>query len=309
MVSKNLNQSNRQADCLVRIERSCNQMCVFCNVKNNEGEKFLNENEVKDRIMKLRGAEEILITGGEPTLNKKLEYYIKLAKEYDIKKVTLQTNALLLKYPNFVKKLKESGLDAVFITFHSHNKEKFDTITRVPGSFEKTIKGIENIMENRISLFLNIVLNKLNYKEIKETIIFLNERFGKYSLFKPISFSFVQPHGLALKNKEIVPSVSEIKPFLEDSLGYCKANSIKFGISACGVPACIIPKYFKYTQEYWMIKNGISSDELLVNKENKVKSSRCIDCMINEMCLGIWKAYADMFGTDELIPMRGEKNE
>jgi len=261
----------------------------------------------------------ISISGGEPTLSKEL--FPLLRKICNKFKVSLQTNAILFSDERYVEKLK--GIDLLFllVSLHSHSDKISDALTGVIGSFKKTIQGSHNLLRNGFLVVFNIVINSLNHKYLFKYLSFLNREFfipyasvySKYEkLFTKIykgdysfvSFSVIQPEGLALKNKFLLVRYSDLDYFLLEAMHFCRKNNIPFTNSGCGVPPCFTPGFEKTSTEYLHLKRGDKySFSFLNNIKCKIKSNQCSVCIFDKFCLGIWKRYAEIFGLDELNPV------
>ena len=89
----------------------CNFRCPFCQnadlVLDPTSQPLIDENDIFDHINKRKGIiQGVCITGGEPTLQKDLEDFVKRLKEHGVK-VKLDTNGYR---PEVTKKLMENGL-------------------------------------------------------------------------------------------------------------------------------------------------------------------------------------------------------
>lgn len=152
----------------------CNNRCKWCYASPSGFKKDLMKFEDIEkylRLMKSLGIKPLGLLGGEPTLYPKLFDVIKLAKKYDFK-VTLYTNGRKLSDEEFVKKLKELGLDFVNFSIQTGNKYagKHDKIVRVKGAWLETKKGIENCHKYRLKINIQTVLTHSNFAVYKEII-------------------------------------------------------------------------------------------------------------------------------------------
>ncbi len=85
----------------------------------------------------------IILSGGEPTLVNSLFLIIRGLKDAGLD-VILYTNARMLSIERYCKELRRTGLHRISVQLFSHLPDFHDEITQVRGSFEQTIKGIEN---------------------------------------------------------------------------------------------------------------------------------------------------------------------
>jgi radical SAM superfamily enzyme YgiQ (UPF0313 family) len=101
----------------------------------------LNYRQIGSKMQKMHG-KSLVITGGEPTLSEDLLKVV----EYGLQKfdMVLETNARRLTYPEYAKKLYSLGLRKIRVKVFSNTPNLHDCVTRVRGSFEQTVGGINN---------------------------------------------------------------------------------------------------------------------------------------------------------------------
>ena len=156
----------------VRITHACNNRCLFCLDRENQNGSIL---PMKEIIMDLRkgrslGARRVIISGGDPTMHPELSKIIKKAKKIGYDHVQIITNGRMLAYENFAIELKQSGLDEVTLSLHSHIKEDFEKLTGIVGSYEQALLGLLNAKKQGFIVSVDIVINKINYKKLKTTL-------------------------------------------------------------------------------------------------------------------------------------------
>jgi MoaA/NifB/PqqE/SkfB family radical SAM enzyme len=288
---------------IIRLTDKCNEKCLFCNFQEKVLELSLQD--LEDKLNNLRHDSDLVIfSGGEPTLSPLLFSAIVMAKKMNFTMIQLQTNALRLTDNNFVKELKNCGLDQAFIPILSHQPEIADELTALPGSWQKTISGINNLLSEEIGVRINIVINSKNYKKLLSLVKFIADKFPG---IQGIDFSFVVSDGLALKNKYIVPKFSQVMPYLLMAYKYCETVGIDYANPGCGVPVCFLPeKYKNISFEYQLLKEKEedydSYDEIIkLNQSNKIKLAKCQRCSESKYCLGIWQGYIKIHGEKEFI--------
>ena len=290
-IAEGLDRKPTVHDALLRINYHCNQRCKFCWIE--PGYTNLPHDTVEEKITELgkMGLKMLAITGGEPTLNNHLVEYVRLAKQTGIKEITLQTNAVRLADVEMCRLLKEAGLDSVFVSFHAHTAEISDSITGAPGTFEKTLRGISNLMDCDIFFTLSFVINALNYKIIPEYVEFVSTRIRG----APIIFSFVAPLYDALMHKGIIPRFSDIKPYLKRGIEICLERRIPyFGLSGmCGIPPCMLDGDMRCFPD---IQRVVSQG----GEFDFIKSPDCINCSFDDYCFGVRRQYAELYGLDEV---------
>ena len=281
----------------------CNLNCLFCSYDRS------NINPVNISIDKLQSiikespsnTEQVVIDGGEPTIRKDFFNIIEIVKKNDPKKIVLCTNGLMLSYPKFAKKIKESRIDQVLVSLHSHNSEISDEITRVNGAFEKTVKGIKNLLALNVKVMLSFVICKLNCDDLTGYVKFVDKELQQ----SHITFSFVMPSGNALRNKWIVPKISDVTNELKKALTYCLNNGITFAFTGCSIPPCFLKGFEEYTGEFLLSNKEFvlereSGSRLRHVEDGKIKPESCKKCKYDSICGGLWEEYVKIYGFDEI---------
>ncbi len=255
-------------------------------------------------ISSIEKGTEVVIDGGEPTISRNLFRIARLVRQRKPSKITLCTNGLVASIPGFAEKVKESGIDNVLVSLHSHKKEVSDRLTRVPGGFDKSTRAISSFVDTGIRTDISFVINKENYKEILEFVKFIYNKFGKLH----ITFSFVMPAGNAWKNRWIVPKISEAVPYLRNALDYCRKNGMGFSFTGCSIPPCFLRGYEDCCGELllkdsrWELERESGSRVRHV-EDGKIKGEACKDCIYDPVCGGLFEGYVKLYGFDELKPV------
>ncbi len=301
---------------LLRVTDKCNQRCLFCNVPPGSSEYASSFDEVKRKIAATASSGSLILTGGEPTISKRLPEVVSLARARGIRRIELQTNATMMSSPAFARYVCGLRFDNFLISLHSHDAATSDALTGAPGFFELTLKGIGNLNRLSVHLTVNFVINSLNYRQLPAFVNFFTARKDVFRVRNTLCFSFVQPNGRAWNNRNtIIPRISEVVPYLHDALDYCLTKKVNFAISDCGIPVCFVEKFKEHHQEYQRIKrftkyrrgprrlSGMTDALTTMNASEKVKRTECVACAYSGECLGLWRNYARMYGLGELKPI------
>jgi len=303
---------------------SCNENCLFCvKRENKDPEITLNTEECKKEIKKgyEENYQELQFDGGEPTLREDLPELISFAEDLGFRKICILTNALKFSDKKFATKIVSAfrkTQPSFSVSLHSHKKEISEYLVDTPNTFEKTIKGIKNLLNLGAYISIYHIIARQNYKDTPGFIEFLSNRFPA---IKCVIFSFIYPAGAALKNKHIFPKLSEVEPYFLKALDLCKKKDIFFSISSCGmVPLCFFKNYEQYfiaqqiidqPENIKLIDGKVKKQYQLATKEfhskSKIKPEKCNICLLNNYCAGLWKIYAQIYGTEELKPVKDKQ--
>jgi AdoMet-dependent heme synthase len=139
----------------------CNERCVHCYL-DHEDHGELTTGEVKAILDQLAAAGTLFLTfsGGELLLRKDLFELLAHARHlrFDVK---VKTNAILVT-ADAARRIGELGVRQVQVSVYSHRPEVHDAITKVPGSFLRTVSAIRSLAGCGIKVVIANVLMRQN---------------------------------------------------------------------------------------------------------------------------------------------------
>ena len=143
-VADRLRDSHGRAitDLRVSVTDRCNYRCVYCRT-GTDGAQYA-ELPIADyariiRVFVSLGIEKVRLTGGEPLLRKGLVDLIEEISSPSLD-IALTTNGHLLE--DLAGPLHRAGLNRVTVSMDAVDPEIFAAITRVPGSYERVLRGV-----------------------------------------------------------------------------------------------------------------------------------------------------------------------
>ncbi len=320
---------------IIRINYKCNWKCKFCNVYkvNNYWEKDVSYKDVINKILWLikkyptkneRKKIILSLSWWEPTLNKHLVNYIKLAKQIWVWTVEIQTNGtILFKKKELILDLIDAWLDEIFLAQHSH----LDEINKklwVYYRIDDFITWVNYIRENKIykqvNIYLNIVVWKINIVCLEDYIKFLKKSWfldfivqttwikdNREINLRKISFWLTQPNWYAEVNaKQVLLSFDDKQmDILNNTISYCEKNSLYPDFHFTSPPLCVL-NYPDYNLEYSRLKkladntkdwsiNAWNLDTYKYLWKEKIKFDECKECSYNDYCLGFYKNWIRFF--------------
>jgi radical SAM protein with 4Fe4S-binding SPASM domain len=165
--------------------------------------------EALDILSKIAGVglPSLSFSGGEPLMRKDFYEVVAYAKKR-IPYISIATNGTLLTRDN-VKRLKDIGIHYVEISLDGASKEVHENFRRIPGCFEKTMRGIENCVDAGLDTCIAAVAHRENLSEMPK-IIELAEKLGT----RFMHFNYV-PTGRAKEHMELDLSPKERLSLLE----------------------------------------------------------------------------------------------
>jgi radical SAM protein with 4Fe4S-binding SPASM domain len=157
----------------MEITARCNLRCSHCYINLPAGDQRAQKRELSfsqwariiDEIAD-SGCLWLLITGGEPLLRPDFpDIYLHAKKQGMI--ITLFFNGTLVT-PALADLLQEWPPFQVEITAYGRTKATYESVTRIPGSYEKCLRGIDLLLERQIPLGLKTTLTTQNFQEVWE---------------------------------------------------------------------------------------------------------------------------------------------
>jgi pyruvate-formate lyase-activating enzyme len=276
---------------LIRINFHCNQACRFCFVSTHLPPA--GDEAVRRAIREATDAgAQVTLTGGEPTLNANVVEYVRLAKASSRHPVSLQTNAIRLADAALTDALVEAGLGWVQVSLHGTTAALSDAMTEAPGTFAKTVVGIDNLHRHpSVDISINFVITQRNYEDLVPFVGLVAARWPRAF----VNFSFVGASSdVVPKEKALVPRYSEVLPHLSAAIAEARRLGLDFGgfESMCGVPLCLVPAADRPAVQS-DIPPGYDGGEF-------IKSDACTNCHLSTKCFGVRRGYYDLWGADEL---------
>ncbi|MBI5498607.1 MAG: radical SAM protein [Deltaproteobacteria bacterium] len=266
----------------------CNSRCTFCCT-----DTMPRRDAPLRRVVALlhdarrRGARQLDIDGGEPTLYPALPRLIGAAKEAGFERVTLVTNARMAAYPSFVRRLRAAGLDAAAVTLLADRPELHDALSGAPGSFVEAARGIANLKAAGLELFGNVVLVPDNLEAAPPTARLLG-RLG----CRAVNLMFPVPLGRAARAGFRLPALAPLRRALVRAASHAgPARLVVHNLAPCLAPQAARRLEFagskQSTEMIFAHGSHVNFGRMLARLADYVPE--CAGCTERVACGGIWK--------------------
>lgn len=156
---------------VINISSLCNNNCLFCKKPSDATNSFEVISE-KIKELKKNGAVRIVISGGEPTIEPLLFEILELVKKEDME-IKLKTNARMLSNPFFCRRVYSAGVRTISVPIFSNKPAVHDKVTKVNGSLNQSLRGIDNWKKIGGEVEIRTVLFDENKKNLSEFIDFI----------------------------------------------------------------------------------------------------------------------------------------
>ena len=281
---------------------SCNQKCQHCMI---EGTMDRLQPESTDRIEQVLAINAqqgrwkgLTLTGAEISLRRDLPQLARRARDSGFEHVRIQTHGMRLADPDYCAELVEAGIDEFFVSVTAADARTHDAITRVPGSFDKTLRGLENLdAYDQVSTISNTVVTSLSYAQLPQVV----ERLGHLQRLVQMEFWNYWPMQ-ERDDKDLIASHLDVLPLLRAAIALARAKGR--AVEVKNFPQCLLgddASALDNDQPQLLIDPGFWPEFMRNGFRQCVHRSYCA----STRCLGLNTAYVNKFGwhADVLIPL------
>ena len=223
----------------------CNSNCIMCPY--TEHFRLHSSLESLDSLKHLvdqmnPNAEYVCITGGEPTLLR--DDFLRLVEHcrnhFHAALLHVLTNGRTFAYKDFLDDFHKVRpyKTLLGIPLHADNAELHDHISQVSGSFDETLRGLDNLYRAGEHLELRIVTSKLNYKNLPKLAVMIAKR---YPHCQHVCLMGLEMMGNAMLNRaEVWCSYGELWPFVREAAYILITSGVETELY--NFPLCIVER-------------------------------------------------------------------
>ena len=303
--------SNSISGLYVDLGPACNANCYFCAASSTDKKDvkpISNNNLILLQEAQNKGVDSLVISGGEATIHKDLLDFVSSARKMGYRKIELQTNGRKISNQEYLIQLIEAGVTDFGISLHGDTPDLQDFITRSPGSFETTIRAIENI-----SLIFGpnppIATNSVITPENKSRLNQIIDLLLSYNV-STIKLSYLHGMGRAaefFKNRDW-PNKLALQPYILDAIMNVELKGkLNTSLAIEAYPSCLLPGFEMYSSDFFIacIYRADTNGKIRKyhTREDRIKGPNCGQCILSVRCLGPWKEYPSVYGWEEFVPI------
>jgi len=163
----------------------CNHLCTFC-YNSPTGQRELTTPQIFEALRKIAdfGVLYLTLTGGEAICHKD---FWKIAAEARRLGMALRvySNGYLMADDRVIRKLRDLQVHEVEISIHGARAETHEALTKIKGSFAKTVRAVEKLVEAGIKVNLKCPITRLNKDELMG-IREIGDRLGLFVTFDAV---------------------------------------------------------------------------------------------------------------------------
>ena len=290
---------------LVKVGYSCNNNCVFCHSSPHRGFDLSPTQLIKRFEMAAsRGADCIVLSGGEPTIRPDLLAASRWLKSHGLG-LGLVTNGRMLVYDRLRRELLENGLEYVYLSLSGTDEASFNWHTRAK-SFEQFVSVAPLLAKEVEDFTINFVITAKNLPTLEDICPFL-EGLGLDDI--RLKFSLLEPEGNALDNYgELVPPLRDAGEKLQEVIGLISKTLPSLQLSVDGFPLCVpggTDNLEAGLREdgFFIMAEAFEEIFFPVDDRNRSHGQGCVACSLAKKCKGVFKTYLEISGDHELKPV------
>ncbi|MFI5360712.1 MAG: radical SAM protein [Elusimicrobiota bacterium] len=297
----------------MRITSACNQRCPFCFVPLTGRGASSADIETKLRVLARQPGfpGELTISGGEPTLDARLPRILEIAGKMGFRRVSLQTNGVLLSKPGMVERLADLGVASFLVSFHSHIPRTYDRVTGTSGQYPRAVEGLRRLVGTqargaKFNVTVNVVVNTWNYRHLPGLAGFLGRMGAALPKGRGLEmyFSMVNEVG-HLKVPDWTIDLRRAAPFIRRAVERCGRSGLRisaFG-GESGFPPCLLDDPERHAMRRELPQERIRYGEEFSGEASSVgraKHPACRLCSYDDRCLGVPAPYGRLYGLGAL---------
>lgn len=159
----------------------CNERCVHCYL-DHEDHGEMTTAEIFDLLTQLADAQVFFLTlsGGEVLLRRDFFAIVEKARQL-LFNVKVKTNGVMIRESEAMR-LRELGVEQVQISVYSHRPEIHDSITKLPGSLERTVRAIRFLKSQGLKVSISNVVMNANIADQRGVMMLARELGAEYTL-------------------------------------------------------------------------------------------------------------------------------
>jgi len=238
LLAQKVNLSKQPVSAMIEIADRCNEVCIHCyQIQGQKGEMSTEQIfGVLEELAEM-GVLFLTISGGEPTLRPDFLEIVQRARQLKFA-VKVYSNGLRVD-EEMAGKLGALAIQEFQTSLYSHRATVHDWVTRVPGSFDKTVGAVRALRREGVAVLVKTPLMSFNVDDYAAHIEFvqsLGAEFQFDSEINPREGGEMDPTGLRIspesrvklrRDPRLDPAAGQVPPeppLDAPTCGACRGN-------------------------------------------------------------------------------------
>ena len=226
-------KKNRPQSMHFELTNLCNERCIHC-LYTKDSSNELSAEEIQEILLQLEeiGVFYLSLSGGEIFVRKDIEDILDFLLEHRFL-LTIYTNGTLLRRSS-IERLKSLNPQSMEISVYGATAEVHDAITKVPGSFQKTISSIRTLKDAGLNTILKGFLLKDNFNQRRQMV----DMAGELGVLHAMDFNLIPMEDGNISNLSTGLTYDQINRVYQEvaTEGLILRNTIKIESSESQLP-------------------------------------------------------------------------
>jgi MoaA/NifB/PqqE/SkfB family radical SAM enzyme len=285
---------------LLRTGFTCNQDCAFC----PEGRDWPNPSD--DEIfgwfdeMVAAGIQRLTICGGEPTIWRRLPELLDKAGRQHGLPVHMNTNAIQLAKPGVAERLRDAGLESILVSLHAADEALSDAITRAPGTWKRTVVGIDRALDAGLFVILNCCVDTRNVDHLPDHARFIRDRYATRD-HNPVRMVNYSAPGVGYNVDHYLETLVDYEtatPKVTEAVTILGEVGVLMEVAGtCGFPSCVVREVTPFVP--WRPRSTMDAHHRSARTEGPTPCQRCA---VADQCIRPRREYLQVHGERGLVP-------
>ena len=313
----------------IRVTDHCDENCIFCNATEGNANIIGSRRVLRNLLARLPTGQldQVIFTGGEPTLFKNLPELVGLVYERGARQIILQTNGVRLAEPGALEAyLPWRDRFGIGFSLHSSEAALSDqmtgaaTVPTVPLSqrhdparvglahsdelqprpttpsarFAAKIRAMDRCRELDIPFKITCVIMRPNLQQLPDMARWAADRYG--DVLHRFHISYAMPRGRAWMHAGQMPTFGECQGPFRAAVAIGKQANMRIEFSqTASIPPCMLSEHLDCYDTHADYSGGATAGPELAKP-----AASCTGCALDNMCPGVWRRYLEVHGSDEL---------
>jgi MoaA/NifB/PqqE/SkfB family radical SAM enzyme len=284
----------------------CNNRCLGCYSVSDRGPSMSTPEALEALAYGRRqGADALWLGGGDPTLRKDLFALVSAARRLGFARIKLETNGMLLAYPDYARRVVEAGVTEVAFAIKGARAETHDRYTATPGCHALMLEGISHMRAAGLGLEGDVLVYRGNAGELPEIVQSYHAR--GVERFRVWLLSALDSSDAELRAE--VPKMSDVIPHLRAALALRLSEAHDFIVSLHTPPCTLAPDLSRcrfFAAELGLVVANPGGHRFRLEQspiEGGHYLERCATCRERARCNGLRRDYLALHGDSEIQPL------
>ncbi|MGI9335541.1 MAG: radical SAM protein [Gammaproteobacteria bacterium] len=289
------------------MEFRCNLRCTHCMIEGTMDRLVAEPMTRFDELLTFNQAHRrwrgLILTGSEITLRRDLPQLARRARSAGFERVRIQTHGAHLAQRSYCDRLVEAGINEFFVSVAGADAAGHDAITQVPGSFERTLHGLDNLDNcDGVTSITNTVVTTRSYPMLPAIV----DRLSHLERLRQMEFWMYFPMA-ERDEKDLLARHLDVLPYLVEAITAARRRGL--GVEVKNFPQCLLGEHVAAlcnAQPQLYIDAAFWREFERNGFYRYVHRERCG----SRDCLGLTGAYVAKFGweAEHLRPLPRERS-